>query len=165
MKTLPPFLLAAALLPLLAGCEKHRLDAQVKELCAKDGGVKVYETVKLPADRFDQWGMVKLYSERQEIKEAYRNDQSDTHMEHVMGSNYILKKNIHYYQKGSPSLHRYHAQVFSRADGKLLGESIGYSRGGGDFPGPWQPSSFSCPDRYGEVPLLMEVFVKSNLGE
>lgn len=41
---------------LLAGCEKARLDAQVKELCAKDGGIKVYETVKLPADRFNQWG-------------------------------------------------------------------------------------------------------------
>ena len=34
-------------LMMLAGCEKHRLDEQVKELCAKDGGVKVYETVQL----------------------------------------------------------------------------------------------------------------------
>ena len=63
MKTQHIILLIAALL--LSGCEKARLDQQVKELCAKDGGIKVYETVKLPADRFDQWGMVKPYDPTQ----------------------------------------------------------------------------------------------------
>jgi hypothetical protein len=31
-------------------------DKLVDELCAKDGGIKVYETVTLPKERFNQWG-------------------------------------------------------------------------------------------------------------
>ena len=41
---------------LLSGCEKFALDRQMEELCKKDGGVKVYETVTLPPEMFDQWG-------------------------------------------------------------------------------------------------------------
>ena len=40
----------------LYGGEKAVLDRQVRELCAKDGGIKVYETVKLPAEKFNEWG-------------------------------------------------------------------------------------------------------------
>ena len=46
---------------LLAGCEKHRLDEQVKELCAKDGGVRIYETVTLPREVFTEYGDLKFY--------------------------------------------------------------------------------------------------------
>ncbi len=45
------------LMLLLAGCEKDRLDEQVKVLCAKDGGVKVYETVQVAQDSIHRtWG-------------------------------------------------------------------------------------------------------------
>ena len=150
MKARATLLIAATLLPLLAGCEKARLDQQVKELCAKDGGIKVYETVKLPPDRFDQWGMVKPYD--------------PTQGENALGSDYVFKWNLYYYREGNPSLHRSHFQVIRRSDGKILGESISYSRGGGDLPGPWQPSAFSCPEgpnNAGDVPLLTSIFVKS----
>mgnify|MGYP001038377730 CR=1 FL=1 len=132
----------------LAQGEKWLADRQVRELCAKDGGVKVYETVRLPAEKFNQWGQPNFY----------RPDQG----ENALGAEYIFKQTISYQLQGTPSLHRYHVQVFSRASGKLLGESIGYSRGGGDLPGPWAPSSFSCPDKYGEIPLLTKIFIKSN---
>jgi hypothetical protein len=127
---------------------KAYYDRHVSELCTKDGGVKVYETVRLPAESFNQWGQPNFY----------RPDQG----EKALGTEYIFKQSISYQHQGSPSLHRYHVQVFSRASGKLLGESIGYSRGGGDLPGPWAPSSFSCPDKYGEIPLLTEIFIKSS---
>lgn len=132
---------------LVAG-ERLWLDHQVRELCAKDGGVKVYETVKLPPEKFNQWGQINFY----------RPVEGDN----ALGPEYVLKWELRYYRKGSPSLHRSHTQLFRRVDGKLLGESVGYSRGGGDLPGPWQPSSFSCPDKYGQVPLLMAIFVRSN---
>lgn len=132
----------------LAVGEKLWLDHQVRELCAKDGGVKVYETVKLPAEKFNQWGQPNFFD--------------STQGENALGSEYMFRRDIHYYRKENPSLHRYHVQVFLKHSGKLLGESIGYSRGGGDLPGPWQSSSFSCPGRYGEIPLLTAIFTKLN---
>ena len=35
---------------------KAQMDKEVDRLCAVDGGIKVYETVKLPADQFNEWG-------------------------------------------------------------------------------------------------------------
>ena len=47
-----------ALVPLgaLIGCEKAELDARMSDLCEKDGGVTVYETVRLPSEMFNQNG-------------------------------------------------------------------------------------------------------------
>ena len=45
--------LAATLLLTLAGCERWALDRKMEELCRKDGGVKVYETVTLPPKEFE----------------------------------------------------------------------------------------------------------------
>ena len=148
MKTHHTILLAAALL--LAGCEKARLDQQVKELCAKDGGIKVYETVKLPAERFDQWGMVKPYD--------------PTQKENALGTEYVFKREIHYYRSGNPEMSREHYQVIRRSDGRLLGETILYGRGGGDMPGPWHDSSFSCPKPLEAGPnmLLKSIFFPLN---
>ena len=53
MKTLATLLL---LLPLATACasgpSKSELDAEVKRLCAIDGGIKVYERVALPEEKF-----------------------------------------------------------------------------------------------------------------
>ena len=38
--------------------EKDRLDREVERLCAIDGGIKVYETVKLSAERIEQYGQI-----------------------------------------------------------------------------------------------------------
>ncbi len=46
------------ILPLITACtsgpSKRQLDAEVDRLCAIDGGVRVYETVTLPPDKFDE---------------------------------------------------------------------------------------------------------------
>ena len=123
-----------------------RLDAQVRELCAKDGGIKVYETVTLPAEKFNQWGQVNFYR--------------PTQGENALGSEFIFKEEHIYYQRGSPEMWRIRYQLFRRSDGKLLGESIGYSRRGGDPIGPWNDSSFGCPDNRGDVPFLSQIFIK-----
>lgn len=57
----------------LAVGEKWQADRQVRELCAKDGGVRVYETVRLPLSRFDKWGNVGI----REKKYAKPTDQAD----------------------------------------------------------------------------------------
>jgi hypothetical protein len=147
MKTIIALLL---LLPLATACAsgpgKAELDAEVKRLCAINGGVKVYETVKLPADKFNQWGMVNFWR--------------PTQGENALGPEYLYKSEDHYYLEGKPELFRMHTQVVRRLDGKLLGESVFYKRGGGDMPGPWHGSSFMCPELSVANDVLRQVFVK-----
>ena len=145
MTKLPSLLFAVMLLPLLAGCEKDRLDAQVRDLCAKDGGVKVYETVKLPPEEFDKYGAVRIPSKQ----DAKSEDQ------------YYYEWNVLHYKDGNPSMRRDHFLVFRRSDSKLLGEAISYARRGGDMPGPWHPSSFRCPEDSGNSILQQRIFTHS----
>lgn len=47
--------------PFVTACgmfQKAKLDDEVRRLCAIDGGIKVYETAKLPADRFEKDGSI-----------------------------------------------------------------------------------------------------------
>lgn len=144
MKTLTTLIIAASMFPFLAGCEKQRLDAQVKELCAKDGGVKVYVQVKLPSERFDQWGNVQIPP-----KEKVRVD-----------DNFYYELNTTYIRKGDPEIWRSHFRVIRKSDSKLLGESVSYSRRGGDPPGPWHASSFECPDINTQSSMSKLIFIK-----
>lgn len=148
MKAVTTLIVATLMFLFFAGCEKQRLDQQVKELCSKDGGVKVYETVKLPPDRFDQWGMVKPYD--------------PTQKENALGPDYIVKWNVQHYRDGEPSMRRDHFQIIRQSDSKLLGEAISYARRGGDIPGPWHPSSLRCPDQADDVMLIKQIFIHSN---
>jgi hypothetical protein len=148
--TAPRLAIWAALIALLlGGCirEKDRLDEQVRQLCAKDGGIKIYEHVRLAADKFDERGHVNFY--RRTSKEP-------------LGAEYFFEVKVDFFRKGNPEMWRNYFQVVRRSDGKVLGESISYSRRGGDWPGPWHESSFGCPDQAGDVALLSQVFVKPN---
>ncbi len=61
--------------------EKARLDREVERLCAIDGGVKVYETVTLPPDKFDKkYGQINFYR--------------PTQGENALGPEYIFKWDI-----------------------------------------------------------------------
>lgn len=132
----------------LAIGEKWWLDYQVRELCAKDGGVKVYETVMLPAEKFNQWGQPNIYKPNQG--------------ENALGQEYLFKQDTNYYRQGNPEMSKTHYQVFRKSDNKLLGETIFYGRGGGDLPGPWHDSSYVCPPyiEADSLALLMKLFVK-----
>ena len=126
--------------------EKWEADDQVRELCAKDGGVKVYEQVVLPAERFDKWGTPVFFKGGMDVGPEYR-----------------MKSEKKYFRKSEPTLIRHHYLIYRQSDGLLLGETISYGRGGGDLPGPWHPSSFTCPDILASGPnaLIKSVFVKS----
>lgn len=140
--------LAILSVPLLVSIGvKARYDRQVQQLCAKDGGVRVYETVRLPAERFDKWGNLGIHDKEY----AKPTDE------------YYYESEVHYYRRGNPTLLRSRSQVVRRSDGKVLGEAISYGRGGGDLPGPWHGSSFHCPpiaDAEGKIES--SIFLKGN---
>ena len=139
-------ILVASVLLTIPGCEreKDRLDAEVRRLCAKDGGVNAYEKVKLPADKFDKFGVVLIPGKDKAKPE----------------DDYFYERDVQYLKKGDPELWRSHHRLIRRKDGKVLGESIRYTRRGGDMPGPWHESSFSCPDIGAQPGLEQLVFQK-----
>ncbi len=123
-------------------------DKRVDELCAKDGGIKIYETVTLPKERFNQWGQF-----------------------HVPDKDYIKPGDEYYsfwkkkdiegnssYEITALTIYRSHFMIYQKSDRRLMGEGINYSRRGGDYISPSMPSSYSCSDKFNEVELSRQVF-------
>ena len=110
--------------------KKMYYDAKVRELCAQDGGFKVYETVKLTAELLDKFGRINIPDK----SKAKPTDE------------YYYQTVRNYLHKGSLVMSRTQHKIIRRIDGKVLGELTRYGRGGGDLPGPWHGSSFMCPD-------------------
>ena len=121
-------------------------DYRVREMCARDGGIRIYEIIELPAEYFNEWNQPKFYH--------------PTKKEYALGKDYIYEVKTTHYRDKDPVISKREYRVYRRNDGKLLGESVIYGRGGGDIPGPWYPSSFSCPEKGGDIPLLIEIFHK-----
>lgn len=142
----PLYAISLGLIYLISGCmrEKDLLDEQVRKLCAMDGGIKVYEKVILPAQQFNEYGEI-LVPLRVNAKPW---------------DEYLFDWETLYFKKGNPAMWRSHFKLIRRKDGKLLGESVAYSRRGGDFPGPWHDSSFGCPDGSDIKDLNRSVFIK-----
>lgn len=127
--------------------EKWLADRQVRELCAKDGGVKVYETVKLTAEEYDE-----LKQKNFILSDKFHRKPMDE---------YYLKSEHKLLKKGDPKLLRSHAWVVRRSDSKIIGESVHYARSGGELPGPWHGSSFHCPEIRKENPSLeTSIFIR-----
>lgn len=124
----------------LVGCEKDRLDRQLLELCAKDGGNKVYEVVVLPPDK----GALPRIPRKEYATAA---------------DEYYVVQEVTYLKQGNPELHRSRYRIVRRSDGKTIGESIYYVRRGGDLPGPWHASSLVCPE-IGSLPRLESAVFK-----
>lgn len=136
--------------------EKDHLDKQMAELCKKDGGVKIYETVKLSPEMFDQFGQPH-FLENKNIK-GPKNVQA-----RKLGNEYtyiieetILKEGDPWKRQGH--LSRAHFKIQRNADKKILAEAIEYLRSGGDRWFPGHPSSASCPNEPSNI--TEKVFVK-----
>lgn len=145
----------AALTTALGGCERWALDRQMEELCKKDGGIKVYETVTLPASDFSNIG-----------QPLARYQQTARSEEGLLGPEYryVSKREILVGKDANPErgegrLVRDYTAIYRRSDNKLLGEQIGYQRVGGDgFTFGFQPSGKECPELRTSVGL--QVFKK-----
>jgi len=138
-------LCAALCASAIGGCarEKDRLDEEVRQLCAKDGGIKVYEQIKMPPEMFDNFGVLVLP------------DATDVQ---PLGGRFVLKEETKYYRTGNPSSRQEHVQIIRSSDGRVLGEFTSYHRVGGDLPGPWHDSTFVCPPDIGTALLKRSVF-------
>jgi len=117
-----------------AGCEraKTRLDREVDRLCAIDGGVHVYETVKLSKENFGPDG---------EVFPQYR---ADVRSGGGLGPDYRWTSMTTKIVEGDPSLDRWEEVISRTSDGRALARRVIYVRGGGDMPGPWAASQYSC---------------------
>jgi hypothetical protein len=116
----------------LAVGETWWVDQQVKALCAKDGGVKIYETVRLTQEKYDELKRVNfILPDMSRLKPAdeYYHDSEDQWLKETR-----------------PGLLRSYSRIIRRSDDKVLGEYVHYGRGAGGLPGPWHGSSFACPD-------------------
>ena len=140
----------------LPAFNRWRADKLVDELCAKDGGIKVYETVKLPKYQFDKWGNAIV--------------RGKSFME--PSDEYFYEHDSHYYERDKNpewvkshrdqriEIIRGHSKYYRKHDNKLLGESMRYSRRGGEAIGPWHLSSYACPvDSKNE--LNKQIFLKA----
>ncbi|MBS0423628.1 MAG: hypothetical protein JSR71_04180 [Proteobacteria bacterium] len=145
MKMIFWLVLASALIYASFFTEKDRLDREVKRLCAIDGGIRVYETVKLSAERFDRYGQISI-----PYKENVKT-----------GDEYYFESSTIYLIRGNPKMWQSHYRVYRVYDSKFLGESVGYARVGGDMPGPWHSSSYSCPDKVDITDLKKQIFIKN----
>lgn len=137
---------------LVTGCEKFELDRQMEELCKKDGGVRVYETVKLPPEMFEPLGDPFPGWRRRPPSERLGND-----YEYLFDVEYLVKGDP---LKGQGRLQRYQIKIIRRADQKLMGESVSYGRSGGDFIALGHPTSNGCPVGQSSIDVIRQVFIK-----
>ena len=138
-------LLALALT--LAGCtsERDRIDAEAQRLCAIDGGVKVYETVTLPPEKFNEYGQAPIPIGKDDIGWGYY---ETLESKRLIGT------------PGEPTLVRDALYIIRTADQKRMGESIRYMTGGGEFlAGYIHYQSSICPQPDGKM-LRQKVFIK-----
>jgi len=148
LKTPATLLIAAALLLSLTACEKARLDQEVDRLCRIDGGIRVYETVKLAKEDYDERRRIVFpqYLGLPEDKGRY-------------GPNYIVASTDSFLVSGDPSLRKSQIQVIRVSDKKVMGERVNYTRFGGDLPNPFHPSSYACQNVVDNPGLVRQVFI------
>lgn len=132
-----------------AGGKKLYWDAELREMCAIDGGVRVYEKVELPCEIYDYYAKMNWILPNKE--------------DNKFNNEYYLDSEITYIRKKSPMLWKIHHRIVRRYDQKILGESIMFARSGGDFPGPWHQSSVKCPDPSHQQSLELLVFNKKGM--
>jgi len=147
-----------ALLPFAMACangpSKSELDAEVKRLCAIDGGVTVYETVTVKKEMLDRSGILRIPIKKDAQKtDAFYYEWDVTYLKHGKP------------EYGGTDLARSHFMIYRASDRKLMGESVAYTRRGGDVPGPWHPSHFTCPSDSGLSALQDRVFIRGSLGD
>ena len=145
MKLFYSLLFAITILLFINACgiiQKTKLDNEVRRLCAIDGGITVYETVLLPAEKFAKDGTIVIPAKWLS----------------QLGDAYYYERTTYYEKKGDPEMWRSHTKIIRWSDGKLLGEMISYTRSGGGMLGVWNPSTLRCPADAGLDDLSKQIF-------
>jgi hypothetical protein len=145
------FGILCVLLLSMAGCttpSQWKADALVDELCAKDGGIKVYETVTLPKERFNEYGQFTgiSFGENANPTNEYYRETKTKNISNNVGGAFVSQDST---------------LIYRRSDHKLLGEKIIYARQGGDIFAIDMPSAYIC-NQWKNIDLDKQVFLKSN---
>jgi hypothetical protein len=139
-------IVTAALISLTTNCAalgKSELDAEVKRLCAIDGGIKVYEHAPLSSVKVDERGDIRIPAKE------YTSPRDK----------YYFESETFFYRRGNPEMWRHEYRIIRANDKKVLGTSVVYTRRGGDLPSPIHDSSFSCPTVQSQPRLDKSIFV------
>lgn len=105
-----------------------RWDAKVRELCNKDGGVTVYERIRLSESEYRR--LRDLGRSIAPVKDLAPYE-----------SPYISEQTCEVLRKGVPAVYRVETSVVRRSDGKILSRSVNYFRQRDGFI-----SGFGCRD-------------------
>lgn len=139
------------LLASVTGCvtpNQRLYDAEVDRLCAKDGGMRVFEQHPLPSSNFDENGYLKL--------------PANSTWQAVVGPafKYVYEKElIKGSQAQSARVWRYSQKLFHAGSERLVGEAVLYVRAGGDLLGGFTESNYRCGAK---ADLLQNVFFKGD---
>jgi hypothetical protein len=142
---------------LVTGCaEKYELDRKMEELCKKDGGVKIYETVKLPSNLFDEIGQPHFSGDTnfKRLNSGTTRSLGDAYIYIIEDTALKVGDPL----KGESYLGRSHYKIQRNADKKILAEEIQYLRAGGDLFVIGHHTSKVCPNE--PVNIIQKVFVK-----
>lgn len=125
----------------LAGCagyvpgRQSYWDTQVREMCAKDGGVHIIEPVRITKNEmnFLGGGEGKLMILAKELA-------------HPKSPVYAVREHGEILaSEGNAAIGRTEWSIIRRSDGKIVANLVRYSRTGGDFPDFIHQSTFFCP--------------------
>jgi hypothetical protein len=129
--------------------EMRRLDKEVDRLCAIDGGVRIYETVRLPASKFHELGQPLVP----------QGGKDDTGFGYYKRLQTITLEGPG--QAPGAQLIRNQSQVIRTGDGKVIAEVVWYTRSGGywleGLPGVGHGRN--CPGPY-PADFERRVFIK-----
>ena len=146
--------IASLLAVTLAGCmgyvpgQQSYWDAQVKEMCEKEGGVSIVEKVILTKQEAALMPHV-------DGKIAPRSNSSLSSRDPVYS-----ERRVSNLRESNPRVSREEVLVIRRADQKIVARWVEYVRVGGDMPtGIMHDSSFRCPDPRQRLEQLKNLFV------
>jgi hypothetical protein len=108
-------------------------DAQVREMCAKDGGVSIFEEMLISRE---QAGHLPRVDGAIAITKESLSDPVAPAFSNIAQT--VVKN-------GEPSILRYEQAIVRRSDLATIARAVTYVRTGGDMPSPAIPSSFYCP--------------------
>lgn len=132
-------------------CElkKAYWDREVRMLCEKDGGVKIYEKVELSPGEYPE-----LITDRGVLMIPLKSHAKKT-------DPFYLGGNIETLRSGSPTIFRLEQSIVRRKDNKKLSVQVLYSRRGSDFPVGFGPeSSFQCGNDIDNIVLSQTVITR-----
>lgn len=156
-----PMTLVCALL--VAGCHSADIARKMEVLCKRDGGVRVFESVTLPASYFEKFGGgVRTHSPMPtgNTDGSWFSRIGDDEYHVILTRSFIVGKQSNGYDH-EESLVRSHTGIYKWPEKRLLGEEVTYDHGYGTrFSFGFQPGGTTCPTPRGN--LFAGVFLKGS---